>query len=149
MKSRFIRQVSIASLLASAMMLLSQGAANASTCIEQVHELADRYHVTTKPPKADAETGLSTNKLSQSGGVVTPPPVADNSVITPAQPPKDRMPTLPDVTASTPEPPKAKAAEQASLQALLMAAREQAEQGREAQCLDRLHEAQQLLNRPK
>jgi hypothetical protein len=149
MKSRFIRQAAIASLLASAMALPSQREANAATCIEQVHELADRYHVTTKPPKADADAGVTTNQLSQSGGVVKPPPVADNSVIAPAHPSSDRMSTMPDVSKTTPEPPKAEAAAHASLQALLMAAREQAERGQEAQCLDRLQQAQQLLNRPK
>jgi hypothetical protein len=147
MKSRVIRQAVIASLAASA--LSYPQVVNASTCIDQVHELADRYHVTTKPPKADADTGVTTNQLAQSGGVVKPPPIADNSVIAPEHPSKDRMPTLPNVAPSTPELPRAEASQHASLQALLMAAREQAERGQESQCLDRLHQAQLLLSRPK
>ena len=146
MKTRFVRQAAIASLLASATALPLVGPANAATCIDQVHELADRYHVTTKPPKADAD-GATTKQLSQSGGVIKPPPIADNSVIAPTHPSSDRMPTLPDVTPSAPDPPKADASRRASLQSLLMAAREQAEHGQEAQCLDRLQKARELLSR--
>jgi hypothetical protein len=146
MKTRSIRQTAFASLLAGAVALAYVGAAQASTCIDQVHELADRYNVTTKPPKADADGGrITPEQLSKSGGVVKPPPVPDKSVIAPTQPSSDRMPTLPDVAQSTPEPPKAQAVERASLQSLLMAAREQAEHDQEAQCLDRLHKAQELL----
>ena len=149
MKTRFVRQAAIASLLASAMALPSLGAANAATCIEQVHQLAERYHVTSKPPKADLDSGgVTTKELSKSGGVVKPPPVADQSVITPAQPSSDNMRTLPDVTASKPETPKAEAVQRASLQSLLMAARSDAEHGREAQCLGRLQKAHELLARP-
>jgi hypothetical protein len=105
-----------------------------------------RYHVTTDPPKADADVGRVTpRQLSQSGGVVAPPPVADKSVIAPSHPSSDRMATLPDVNKSIPEPPKAQAVKRASLQSLLMAARAQAERGEEAQCLDRLHQAHELL----
>src|SRR5215831_1669055 len=108
MKTRFIRQTAIASLMASAMAVPVVSLAKASTCIDQVHELADRYHITTKPPKADADAnGITTDQLSKSGGAIKPPPVADNSVIAPPHPSSDRMPTLPDVTPSTPAAPKA------------------------------------------
>jgi hypothetical protein len=148
MKTRSVRQAAIASLLAGVTALPLACAAHASTCMDQVRDLADRYHVTTKPPKADAEGGrITPEQLSKSGGVVKPPPVADKSVIAPSHPSSDRMPTLPDVAQSTPEAPKAQAVERASLQSLLMAAREQAENGLEAQCLDRLHKAHELLAR--
>jgi hypothetical protein len=129
-------------------MALPLAHADASTCMDQVRDLADRYHVTTKPPKADTDAGrITPEQLSKSGGAVNPPPVADQSVIAPPHPSSDRMPTLPDVARSTSEPPKAQAVERASLQSLLMAAREQAEHGHEAQCLDRLHKAHELLAR--
>ena len=148
MNTRFLRQAAIASLLASAMALPALGTANAATCIEQVHQLAERYNITSKPPKANLDTGgVTTKELSKSGGVVKPPPVADQSVITPAHPSADHMRTLPDVTASTLETPRAEAVERASLQSLLMAARSDAEHGREAQCLARVQEAHELLAR--
>jgi hypothetical protein len=148
MKTRTVRQAAIASLLASVLTLPLACAANAATCLEQVRQLADRYHVTTEPPKADADAGRITPKqLSKSGGVVEPPPVVDKSVIAPAHPSSDRMATIPDVTPSAPEPPKAQAVERASLQSVLMAARSQAERGEEAQCLERLQKAHELLAR--
>jgi hypothetical protein len=146
MKTRSVRQAAIASLLAGALALPLADAVHASTCMDQVRDLADRYDVTTKPPKAEAGR-VTPEQLSRSGGVVKPPPVADKSVIAPSQPSSDRMPTLPDVAPSTPEPPKTQAAQRASLQSLLMAAREQAEHGQEAQCLDRLNKAHELLAR--
>src|SRR5262245_16520221 len=130
MKTRILRQAAIAPLLAvtiraftigaGAVGLIAAGEANASTCLDQVQDLAQRYHLTTDPPKADPDVGRVTpRQLSQSGGVVAPPPVADKSVIAPSHPSSDQMATLPDVNRSTPEPPKAQAVERASLQSLL------------------------------
>lgn len=143
----------VASLCMAAMVLSPALPTRAATCLEQVRDLADRYHVVTAPPSAGQPAPITPNQLSRSGGVIEPPPVDDKSVITPPQPSQGAMPTLPDVSRdrpqskAEPEASKAEAVERASLQALLVAARAQAERGEEAQCLDRLNKAHELLAR--
>jgi len=119
-----------------------------ATCLEQVNDLAKQHHLSTVPPRADAQDGgVTSRQLRESGGVIKPPPVADQSVV--QAPPKsaDRMPTLPDVSTAPKGSTKDEAAERTSLQALLIAARAQAERGEETQCLDQLHKAHELLQR--
>jgi hypothetical protein len=64
------------------------------------------------------------------------------------------MPTVPDVKdapqkSAPADTGKLGAAETTALQALLVAARTQAERGAEAECRDRLREASQLIERAK
>jgi hypothetical protein len=60
------------------------------------------------------------------------------------------MPTMPDVARPEPKDKPAKAqpldpADMSTLQAVLVAARAQAERGMEAECLDGLRKAEQLI----
>ena len=129
-------------------------AAHAENCLDRVRELATAQGVSTDPPTVapgEARRPATPGDLARSGGVVEPPPVSDRSVITP---PRDHsgMPTLPDVKPSpAPAPPvrghALDAADRSTLQALLVAARAQAERGEEAACLDGLQKAQELLSR--
>ena len=140
------------------MLSLSSGAALAHNCLDRVREIATTYGLATDPPtvKPDAASKpLSTKELSQSGGVVQPPPTSDRAVI---QPPRDTqygMSTLPDVATARPKQedrPAARsldAADTATLQAALIAARAQAERGMEAQCLQDLRKAETVIERAK
>lgn len=141
----------------AAALLLGASAAYAA-CLDQVRELAQSQRLDADPPKAMPGSGDVTSRdLAESGGVIQPPPTSDRSVIAPPVPSADRMPTLPDVTpraesagpAASRETAQGQAVERASLQALLIAARSQAERGEEAQCLERLDKARQLLDRKK
>jgi hypothetical protein len=92
--------------------------------------------------------------LARSGGVIEPPPSPDKAVITPPRSAHDAMPTVPDVKdapqkSAPADTGKLGAAETTALQALLVAARTQAERGAEAECQDRLREAHQLIERAK
>ena len=125
------------------------------------------YHVSSDPPTAPAEKSPPTaavrpGDLARSGGVIAPPPSPDKAVITPPRSAHDAMPTVPDVKDTPPKsapsdsPPfngttadtgKLDAAQTTALQAVLVAARAQAERGAEAECRDRLREARELVAR--
>jgi hypothetical protein len=135
------------------------GPAFGENCRDRVQELAAQYKIETEPPTIPpGEMGkpVTPEDLARSGGVVEPPPTSDRAVITPPQS-HSGMPTLPDVTQPT-TPPPAKAteadkpsmtkldpAERTTLQALLVAARAQAERGMERECLDGLRKAQRVI----
>jgi len=75
-------------------------------------------------------------------------------VIAPPRDARSNMPTMPDVTPSAPrgngaEPKSLEAADMSTLQALLVAARAQAERGMETECLEGLRKAQQLIERQR
>ena len=131
------------------------GTASAQSCIDRVRELGARHGIVTDPPTFSldrsapgSESGVSTRQLGRSGGVVEPPRVQDKAVIAPPPAAGAAMPTLPDVTPAPPSNPRgaetARAVDRTTLQALLMAARAQAERGNEQGCLDGLAKAQQL-----
>src|SRR5262245_11525057 len=131
------------------------GPALAENCRDRVLELAAQYKIGTDPPTippGEMRKPVTPEDLARSGGVVEPPPTSDRSVMTPP-PSHSGMPTLPDVA---PPPPKAVEADKRSmtkldpaetttLQALLVAARAQAERGMEQECLDGLRKAQRVL----
>ena len=123
----------------------------AEGCLDRVRELARSQKISTDPPTASPDKapgapgqgtgpGATSRELGRSGGVIEPPATADRSVITPPATTDSRMPTMPDVT---PKP----AADRTALQALLVAARAEAERGQEAGCLDALEKARKLLKR--
>jgi hypothetical protein len=85
---------------------------------------------------------LTPRDLSDSGGVIEPPAVQDKSVIAPPAGQASPMPTLPDVT-----PDKARAANRTALQAILVAARAEAERNNEAGCREGLARAAKVLER--
>lgn len=149
-------------LVSLALLVLWPDAAAAESCLDQVRQLAERHGIATDPPVATPDRGVpnrapgtSSQELGRSGGVITPPQTEDRSVIAPPPSAANRMPTMPDVTPS-PAPgtsPGAKdgnkegASDRTTLQALLVAARAEAERGREDSCLDRLAKALELEQR--
>ncbi len=137
------------------------GLAAAEGCLDQVRELARAQSLSTDPPTAspDKGPGVTSRELGRSGGVIEPPATSDRSVITPPGTTDSRMPTMPDVTRTPGTPPsqqaardearKDGAADRTALQALLVAARAEAERGQEANCIDTLKKARELLERAK
>jgi hypothetical protein len=141
--------------IAGALVLVAPVAA-ANGCLDQVRSLASRYDISTDPPTAspsEPKPGVTTQDLARSGGVIEPPAVQDKSVITPPRDQGNAMPTMPDV--KTPPPndsankgtPPSKRPDLTALQALLVAARAQAERGSESECLEGLTKARQLIER--
>ena len=139
-----------AALLASLMLLPDQ--AFGYNCLDRVEQMAAAYGTSTDPPTippGEMKKPVSPDDLARSGGVVEPPKTADRSVITP---PRDHsgMPTMPDVARPQPKDKNANAqklgpADMSTLQAVLVAARAQAERGMETECLDGLRKAEQLI----
>ena len=137
------------------------GLAAAEGCLDQVRELARAQNIATDPPTAspDKAPSVTSRELGRSGGVIEPPATSDRSVITPPGTTDSRMPTMPDVTGKPGAPPgtpaarnearKDAAADRTALQALLVAARAEAERGQEANCIDTLKKARELLERSK
>lgn len=139
------------------------GIAAADGCLDQVRELARSQNISTDPPTASPDKGtgpgVTSRDLGRSGGVIEPPATSDRSVITPPATTDSRMPTMPDVTPkpAAPSDPetarkeagKHKAADRTALQAVLVAARAEAERGQEANCLEALEKARKLLERPE
>jgi hypothetical protein len=138
-------------------MVVAADAASAAGCLDEARSLADRYHLSSDPPKAPADKAPTTVRpgdLARSGGVIEPPPSPDRAVITPPRSAHDAMPTVPDVkdapqNSAPVDSGKLGAAEATTLQSLLVAARAQAERGAEAECRDRLREAQELIERAR
>ena len=139
-----------AALLASLMLLPDQ--AFGDNCLDRVERMAATYGTSTDPPTippGEMKKPVSPDDLARSGGVVEPPTTSDRSVITPP-PAHSGMPTMPDVARPQPKDKNAKGqtlgpADMSSLQAVLVAARAQAERGMEAECLDGLRKAEQLI----
>jgi hypothetical protein len=139
-----------ATLLASFLLLPDQ--AFGDNCLDRVKRMAAAYGTSTDPPTippGEMKKPLSPDDLARSGGVVEPPPTSDRSVITP---PRDHsgMPTMPDIARAEPNDKSTKAkpldpADMSTLQAVLVAARAQAERGMEAECLEGLRKAEQLI----
>lgn len=141
------------------------GIAAADGCLDQVRELAKSQNISTDPPTAspdkaspDRAPGVTSRELGRSGGVIEPPVTSDRSVITPPSTTDSRMPTMPDVTPKPATPStsgtqeqakKDDAADRTALQALLVAARAEAERGQETSCVDTLKKARELLERAK
>lgn len=148
-------------IFAAALALLWPGLAAAEGCLDQVSDLARAQNISTDPPTASPDKapgpGVTSRELGRSGGVIEPPATSDRSVITPPAATDSRMPTMPDVTRKPVEPPtgqaardeakKDAAADRTALQALLVAARAEAERGQEANCVDTLKKARELLER--
>ena len=137
---------------------LNAGAAFAGTCLEQARELAQQHKLSIDPPNAPvgkAPRAPGAGDLGKSGGVIEPPPVNDPAVIEPPGGVRYGMPTVPDIA----PPPRTKKEEEAAaprrlspadlalLEATLVAARNEAQRGREQQCFERLEKAQQIAAR--
>jgi hypothetical protein len=143
--------------LAMALLVLGSAAAMADACLDDVRRLGDTYGLAIDPPDApskDQPRPPSSKDLAQSGGVVEPPATPDASVITPPRDTDSRMPTAPKVAPETKKqgsavPSGPSAADRSTLQALLVAARDQARRGREDDCRESLQKARQLLRESK
>jgi hypothetical protein len=131
-------------LLASLALVVAWPDAAAAACLDDVKALAAERGVSTDPPTVRPEGGTkpTPEQMGRSGGVIEPPPVQDRSVITPPPSAGAAMPTLPNIA---PAPSRdAPAVERTTLQALLVAARAEAERGNEPGCLEGLAKARKL-----
>jgi hypothetical protein len=134
-------------LLASLAPLIVWPDAAAAACLDEVKAMAAERGISTDPPTVAPEGGRrpTPEQMSRSGGVIEPPPVQDRSVKTPPPSAGAAMPTLPNVTAGSPK--EAAAVERTTLQALLVAARAEAERGNEPGCVEGLARARQLAEK--
>ena len=155
--------VSLVTLAFTAGMISS---AAAQSCGSEIDRLARQYNLSpeapsagsTEPPASPAAPPSTagtntTEKLAQSGGVLTPPDTGAPMAIQPPRSNPDRMPTAPPVRPS----PQAQndsgsagltAADRARMESLLQGARAAERQGKEQQCLDRLREAAAIPHTP-
>jgi hypothetical protein len=143
--------------LAMVLLVLGSGAAMADACLDDVRRLGDTYGLAIDPPDApskEQQRAPSSKDLAESGGVVEPPRTPDASVITPPRDTDSRMPTAPKVAPDSKNqgsaaPGGPSAADRSALQALLVAARDQARRGREDDCRESLQKARRLLRDAK
>ncbi|HYG88355.1 MAG TPA: hypothetical protein VD978_19100 [Azospirillum sp.] len=131
------------------------------TCRDQLDRFAETQNLSTEPPPTAVPPGtagstsgsqdrVTSEDLGRSGGVVTPPAMGDRSVIEPAHPLPDRMPTAPPIRPETGAAlapnggAMAEAARRTQMEALITAGRAAAQRGNEAQCMDSLAKARWL-----
>jgi len=127
-----------------AVLAIGTDGAAAQSCHEQVLRIAKAHDLSTDPPTVPkgGNKDVTPRDLADSGGVVEPPAVGDRSVISPPAGQRSPMPTMPDVA-----PDKTQAANRTTLQAILVAARAEAERNNEAGCREGLARAAQVLER--
>lgn len=147
-----------------ALLTLGAGTAAAEGCLDQIRQLSARHDVSIDPPTLSPNSpsptntpGATTKDLGRSGGVIEPPETRDKAVISPPRNVHYGMPTVPDVKPSPVKPSPGETAntgatpdgrvDLTTLQALLVAAKDQAERGSEADCLERLAKARELSAR--
>jgi len=150
-----LKMLAAAAALVASLVLLSDQALG-DNCLDRVEQMAAAYGTSTDPPTippGEMKKPVSPDDLARSGGVVEPPKTSDRSVITP---PRDHsgMPTMPNVVRPEPKDKSANTqklgpADMSTLQAVLVAARAQAERGMETECLDGLRKAEQLIAHAK
>lgn len=120
------------------------GTAVAETCLERVLEVSARYGVTTDPPTAGpGDSDVTARDLAKSGSVIEPERTKDRAVVAPPPGKSYRMPTLPDVKTNQEFP----GVDLTALQAVLVAARAQAERGNQAGCRATLAKANTIVER--
>ena len=143
-----------AALVASLMLLPDQ--AFGDNCLDRVEQMASAYGTSTDPPTippGEMKKPVSPDDLARSGGVVEPPATSDRSVITPPRDSfrhaDDARPRAASAQGQEREGPDARPGRHVQLQAVLVAARAQAERGMEAECLDGLRKAEQLIAHAK
>jgi hypothetical protein len=119
-------------------------------CLVQAEALAKTHGVTIDPPGGQPADPPNAGELGRSGGVVEPPPTRDPGVLKPPAPFPSDMPTLPDITPSSPRAGVAgtsalRPADRATLQSLLVTARDYGRRGEEDACLRQLGKARDYL----
>ena len=156
----------IVPLIALALVAGTDTMAAAQSCGSEIDRLARQYNLSTEAPRAGtpetpatpstpssgANSGTTTTeRLAQSGGVLTPPDTNAPMAIQPPRRNPDRMPTAPKV-APGPGPDAnlggLTAADRTQMEALLQGARAAERQGKQEQCLERLREAEAVPRRP-
>lgn len=127
------------------------GAALASdSCLVQVEAMAKTHAIVIDPPGGLPGDPPSASELGRSGGVVEPPPTRDPGVMKPRTPFPSDMPTMPDITPSSPRAGATgtsalRPADRATLQSALVTARNHARRGEEEACLRRLGEVRDFV----
>lgn len=131
--------------------ILASGRSQADTaCLVQAKTMATTHGVAIDPPGGLPADPPSADELRRSGGVVEPPPTRDPGVLKPQAPFPSGMPTLPDITPSSPRAGVAgtsalRPADRATLQSLLVTARNYARRGEEDACLRQLGKARDYI----
>ena len=141
----------------TAALVLGWGAtAHAATCLEQTRQLAGSFNLSIDPPAAEPgrqSDRVTTEELSESGGVIAPPPARDPAVIEAPEPGRQTMPTVPDIQPETPPPSGGRGAldpaARATLQSILVAAGAEARRGREEDCFSQLSKAKAYIARQR
>ncbi len=156
-----------AALMASALIMAPP--AVAQTCASEIARLSQQYALspeapragsstapTARAPRSDAAPGTTTTeRLGQSGGVISPPDVGSPMAVQPPIANPDRMPTTPNVAPSPPgngagtDGSGLTAADRTRMESLLQAAQAAERQGKPEQCLERLREAEAVPGKPK
>ncbi len=124
------------------LLIIQPHSAMAETCLDRLLPLAALHGVPTDPPTVAPgdDSKVTSRDLARSHGVIEPPPVSDEkAVLAPPSGAKYRIPTLPDVNQHPPD------ASRMTLQAILVAARAEAERGNEAGCWAGLEKAAKFL----
>lgn len=127
-----------------AILAIGTDGAAADSCRDEVLRIAKAHDLSTDPPTRpkDGNRNVTSRELADSGRVVEPPAVQDKSVISPPAGQRSLMPTMPDAV-----PDKPQAANRTALQAILVAARAEAERNNEAGCREGLARAATILER--
>jgi hypothetical protein len=159
-------RTALVSLTALAVTAGIASSAAAQSCGMEIERLAQQYNLsteapsagTTEPPSSPAAPpstagSTTTEKLAQSGGVLTPPDTGAPMAIHPPQSNPDNMPTAPPVkpapqTQNETGSAGLTAADRARMESLLQAGRAAERQGKEQQCLERLREAAAIPHAP-
>ena len=120
------------------------GTAAAETCLDRVLAVGARYGVPTDPPTAGpGDSDVTARDLAKSGNVIEPERTKDNAVVAPPAGKSYGMPTLPDVKTKQESP----GIDLTALQAVLVAARAQAERGNQAGCRATLAKVDTIVER--
>lgn len=161
-----MQPATIAPLIGLALVAGTNTMAVAQSCGSGIDRLAQQYNLSTEVPRAgtpenpaapSAPSGgagsgtTTTERLAQSGGVLTPPDTNAPMAILPPRSNPDRMPTAPKVMPG-PGPGvdtgRLTAADRAQMEGLLQGARAAERRGKQERCLERLREAEAVPRRP-
>jgi len=130
-----------------------------NSCLADVERLANAIGMSSRQPQAGGpatpQGNVQTEDLAQSGGVIKPPDVGAGRVMEPPNGAADGMNTAPAIPPQTAGPDGSSrggtatrqsldAAERAQVESLLTGARNAAQEGDTARCVESLEEARDL-----
>ena len=139
---------------------VSGPAARAQSCGQAIDQLAQRYNLSTELPQYGSSVPTApksssaptrTERLAQSGGVLSPPDVGVPMAIQPPATEHAPMSTAPPLAPSPPasgfaDAGSLTAAQRAQMESLLQAARAADRQGKPEECVERLRQAEAVPN---